>query len=406
MKKIFILIVCFSICLISLYGCSSWGDWQIVRQPTCTTEGLLMRVNSKTGESETMPIAPLGHSLKTEVGNPATCTESGVSDYQYCTVCSKVFSERNFLPPTNHSFGDWEEVIKPSCTTAGKKIRYCSKCSETETVETKTSHVFSCGYCFYCGKMQSEGLKFTLLSNNTYSVSKGSCKDDEIVIPNLYNKKEVTEIATEGFATLFNLRKITLGDNIKIIGSSAFSSCSKLKTVIFNSKITTIKRYAFSSCDLSDGLVLPNSVEKVEDSAFSMSDLTRIKLSSNIEELAANSFYMCTKLTEVIIGNNTTKIGSMAFANCSALKSITIPEGVTTISTFCFSNCSNLNNIKLPYSIINIASNSFNNCKTLSTVIYNGSSTEWNNLISTCNIKFYSTSLEVFCTDKTITVTN
>jgi len=84
------------------------------------------------------------HLLQVYEAQPATCGEAGNSEYRYCSVCGKYFSDASgnseiaegswVIPATgDHTYGDWVTTIEPTTTTEGRKERTCSVCGEVET---------------------------------------------------------------------------------------------------------------------------------------------------------------------------------------------------------------------------------------------------------------------------------
>ena len=92
-----------------------------------------------------------------------------------------------------------------------------------------------------------EILIFTLLSDDTYSVSAGNgAKNvDSIEIPSTYNGKAVTQIADKAFMNLSNLTKITIPDSITKIGEYAFYDCTLLSNIILPSSLQSIQKVCF-----------------------------------------------------------------------------------------------------------------------------------------------------------------
>ena len=148
-----------------------------------------------------------------------------------------------------------------------------------------------------CG--EKDGLKYTLLEDGTYSVSKGTATDSNIVIPSTYNEKKVTTI---GY----------------------FGNCESLTSITIPNSVTAIEYGAFSGCESLTSITIPNSV-------------------TTIEKL---TFWHCEGLTSITIPNSVTKIGNFAFSNCTSLTSVTIPSSVTTIGDGTFAECTRLTNIK------------------------------------------------------------
>ena len=94
----------------------------------------------------------------------------------------------------------------------------------------------------------SEGLTYSLLANDTYSVTGiGTCTDLDINIPPTYNGKDVTEIGDNAFGTL-SLKNVTLPNSITILNQGAFRYCYSLKQINLGNNVLEIaKRVLYSS---------------------------------------------------------------------------------------------------------------------------------------------------------------
>lgn len=233
------------------------------------------------------------------------------------------------------------------------------------TEETEASNV-----------MGAEVLKFTLLSDKTYSVAASdklySYDDIILEIPAEYNGKAVTEIAEEGFSECYGLVSVSIPDSIISIYHWAFYNCTSLASISISDSTTTIGREAFyntefynNSSNWEDGvLFIENWLIEVDSNAIS-GDYT---IKTRTKHIGTDAFGECTSLTSVIIPDTVTDIGSGAFAACSNLTSVTIPNSVTKIGNWAFSGCTSLLNITIPDNVTSIGEGSFCNCQSLACV--------------------------------------
>lgn len=134
----------------------------------------------------------------------------------------------------------------------------------------------------------------------------------------------VVSVAEETFKDNEKITKVTIGKNVKIIGSGAFENCKALKTVTFKktSKVKTIAEEAFGKCTALKKITIPKSVETIEDSAF-----------DGCKKLATVTFQSGSKLKNLC---------RKAFNNCVALKKIKIPKDVMSIGASAFNGCKKL----------------------------------------------------------------
>ena len=109
-----------------------WGEWTTITKPTCSTKGKEVRECSKCSKTEERAIPTIPHTVVKEADKAATCTENGYEGREYCSVCNTTIKERTIIPATGHQWGAWRTTLAKTCTTDGKEVRECSKCSKTE----------------------------------------------------------------------------------------------------------------------------------------------------------------------------------------------------------------------------------------------------------------------------------
>lgn len=165
-----------------------------------------------------------------------------------------------------HSFGAWETLRAPDCTTAGKRtcacrlcgVRAnepvtdgmghlpcemaavsptclltgseggvaCSRCGEVLSpprVLARRSHAYVAGVCTVCGREKpSEGLLFARNSEGYTLTGMGACRDERVVIPDTYLGLPVTEIGREALAFLsFEPSELVIPDSVTRVASYA-----------------------------------------------------------------------------------------------------------------------------------------------------------------------------------------
>jgi len=96
-KKNLWIIVLVAIITIALFACGGndpepqhthdWGEWQVTTAPTCETAGVETRTCKTCGETETRPLAALGHDFLWVVTTAPTATADGV-ETETCTRCN------------------------------------------------------------------------------------------------------------------------------------------------------------------------------------------------------------------------------------------------------------------------------------------------------------------------------
>ena len=267
-----------------------YSEWVEFKAPSCTAQGMQMRVCTLCQGQEWLPMDKLEHTEVIDQAVAPTCTQTGLTEGKHCSACGEVFVAQETIPAEGHDDQNND------------------------------------GICDICPtKLASIGLAYTLSDDGTYySVSGiGNCIDTDIFIPLMHNGLPVKEIASEAFSSCDSLTGVVIPDSVTSIGYSAFSFCSNLTSVTLGNSVTTIGNCAFSDCSNLTSVVIPDSVTTIGNSAF----------------------YFCSNLTSVILGNGVTTIGTYAFSDCSKLTSIAIPDSITAIGGYAFEFCSNLTDI-------------------------------------------------------------
>lgn len=113
-----------------------------------------------------------------------------------------------------------------------------------------------------------EQFEFYLLNDGTYAIGAGgSLFLDEILIPDTFNGRPVTQIIYCGFVKC-QASSIVFGSNVKKINTTAFAECKNLQTVDF--KNTEIIGYgAFRSCTNISDIFIPKTVKQLNAWCFS-----------------------------------------------------------------------------------------------------------------------------------------
>ncbi|MBO7399292.1 MAG: hypothetical protein J6V10_09370 [Clostridia bacterium] len=132
MKRIIPLILVIVVCVLA--ACQhthSFGEWEVVKNPTCTESGTKERWCS-CGEKQSEEIPATGHIEIIDQGTEATCTSTGKTEGKHCSICGKVIVFQTSIPATGHKYQLISDTA--TCTEDGKKEYKCSVCSDTYSV--------------------------------------------------------------------------------------------------------------------------------------------------------------------------------------------------------------------------------------------------------------------------------
>ena len=202
------------------------------------------------------------------------------------------------------------------------------------------------------------------------------------------NIDTATSVGAYAFDGWRGLTKVTIGDQVTSIGSSAFSNCYSLVEVVNLSSLTfNVGSYGTST---SSNPILEIITDESETKLFTIDgnlykdyngeryfiknvdDSTEITIDSSVTQIYQYAFYNRSDITSVTIPSSVTSIGSSAFRGCSSLTSVTFGENsqLTSIGNYAFSYCSSLTSISIPSSVSSIGSSAFSYCRSLITVTF------------------------------------
>ena len=301
------------------------------------------------------------HEAQKIEGKASTCTESGLTDGEKCSICGEILKAQVTIPASGHNYENCictgcndekhsEDCICAVCgtgahnfsgcvcTVCGYDIHEYENCICTGCNDEKHSgdcicavcgtgaHNFSgcvctvCGYdiheyensiCTVCGlENPKEALLYKLSDDGEYYIvtGKGSRTGDVLIIPRFHDGKPVKKITGEAFIGNSTIKKVIIPGTITHISGRAFYNCSELEEIVFSEGTTYIGYETFAYCEKIKKIELPNSLVTMEYGAF----------------------YGCQNLEEVHTGNGLEKISSSALRSCN-LKKLYVGTGIKEI---------------------------------------------------------------------------
>lgn len=242
--------------------------------------------------------------------------------------------------------------------------------------------------------------------------------ENDYIIPEVIDGKEVKVIQNNAFSKCTNLESITIPKGVYNVGSLAFSGCNSLKNfnvvesnlsfaskdgVLFSKDMKKIVIYPKAKEDSK--YVVPDGVEVIEQRAFNGSNnLKEIKFSSSLKNISDYAFCYCTNIESFEIPENVENITKWSFWSCSKLKAINvtqnnnnfssqdgilfdknkttlvkfpsgnektqynIPESVKKVEPYAFCYCANLVSVTLPDSVTDLGKYTFYYCINLENI--------------------------------------
>jgi hypothetical protein len=211
------------------------------------------------------------------------------------------------------------------------------------------------------------GLKYELLEDDTYSVSAGTTKWDniEVIIPSIYEGKKVTSVGYRGFKECEILETIYIPTTVKILGYAAFFFDRKLRNIEIPKSVNFIDGNSFSTCLSLKSLTIPYGVTQIPDSVFWNTGLESIEIPDSVTRIGDNAFAHSKNLEYVKLPRNLKIMEGAVFNDCPKLKYIVLPKGVENIELSSFHSCINLEYVIIPDTLIYMGNWMFERCSKL-----------------------------------------
>ena len=188
----------------------------------------------------------------------------------------------------------------------------------------------------------------------------------------------VSEIGSGVFNGCEKLTAITIPDGITAIHNFMFKDCAALTDITIPESVTTIGKSAFEGCTGLTNITIKGNITNIGLDAFK--DCTSLKSTQydNAYYIGSesNPYMILVKaidqsITSCEIHANTLVIENSAFASCSKLNRILIPEGVLVIGSGAFFKCENLIEISIPNSLTTLGDEAFMSCNNIKYTSYN-----------------------------------
>ena len=171
-----------------------------------------------------------------------------------------------------------------------------------------------------------------------------------------------------------DIKKISVGEGITILGDHNFCDMSSLTSVALPSTLTEIHESVFAYDTALKEIQLPDSLVTIGSSVFrECTALESVTIPKGVNTVSSSLFSGCTNLKSVKMGSNVKTIQSQAFANCTSLESIKLPSKLKTIEEGVFWSCTSLTSITIPKTVRSMEMEVFFDCANLKKVIFNGS---------------------------------
>lgn len=281
------------------------------------------------------------------------------------------------------------------------------------------------------GEKYSEGLEYEYINDSEIEIiGKGTCTDENLIIPSTYKNRPVTSIGIGAFKDCDFIKSISFPKSITNIGDQAFVDCDSLLSINIPEGVTYIGELAFSECDALANITLPSTITKIVQCAFENTAFFNdpsnwdgdvlyigkylIKAKTTIqgeytikngtEVIATHAFSFCTSLTGVLIPDGVKYIGSRMLENCSSVFGVEIPDSVLDIGHYSFINCTSLQYVVIGCNVASMGYSTFENCTSLESVTFTGTKIRWTSVSKLWHWRHKVPATSVQCIDGIILI--
>lgn len=229
--------------------------------------------------------------------------------------------------------------------------------------------------------------------------------NDRLETATFAEESPLTELAQGIFGFCSRLTKVTLPQNLEVVGVKAFYGCTALTEIELPQTVKEIGAYAFASTQY-DGLMslekinLPQGLERIGDAAFCYNGaLKEVVLPDGIvdekvPDLDENGEQK-KDATGALMYKTVYGIGYAAFHSCFALEKATLPSKIETLRSGVFGACSALKEVHLGANLKTVegatfyknsegaltgklySGHAFHNCSALTDVYFAGNEEQW-----------------------------
>lgn len=197
----------------------------------------------------------------------------------------------------------------------------------------------------------------------------GDAANNVITIEDYFNKYGVVKGV---FANNGNIRTLTVGDDLRGIGSYAFYGCTSLQGISLSNGLNTIGNYAFAGCINMNSIDMDVSSNLTAIGNHAFYDCERLKgfaVPINVRVLCDSAFEACYSIgsnpnsastsMDLCAGGQAVSlnyVGNSVFKDCTSLVSLSFPETYkeTNFSVSNIQGCTSLVHLYAPNSTMSI----------------------------------------------------
>ena len=428
MKKLLCVIIMMFALVCLLASCDEhthdYGEWENVTNPTCTVDGSKVRYCT-CGEEQIKPIYATGHIETTYSAVDATCTNTGLTEGKFCSVCKEVTLAQTVVPALGHT-EVVDEAVDATCTETGlTEGKHCSVCGtvtvaqnvvsakeHTEVIDSKveatctTTGLTEGKHCSVCGTVTvaqnvvpanghteeideavaptctetglTEG-KHCTVCNKVLVAQTVSNKVDHKVVDEKCQYCGVNSYLLQPKDDIAVLKQVCLKigaefSYVSTVISDHSSKCNNSACMLNVMEILPdyedlrLEFYYFEyEINLLDAKIAElENAEKI--------DIQKVnELKADIERVVDSSYYG----GDWFITGLEALEDDFIYLNCH-ITSVVIPDGTESITPYMFKGYSGITSITIPDSVTRIDAGAFENCSSLTSIVIPDSVTSIN----------------------------
>ncbi len=234
------------------------------------TEGETYYIGISSSASENLELwVEYSHSYIQEVVKEPTCTTEGeiINTCIYCGI------EWGIELPSGHKFG-----ADGVCENCGAAPEGCCGAYTPEDIVWS----FKDGVLSFVGTGEME---------DYYDSTEAPWTAFKDKITEIVVGEGIESVGSYSFSRFVNLTKVSLPESLFTIGDSALSSCTALEEIEFSRMLYNIGSFAFMHCSNLKSVTIPSGVQHVEYDAFANTGLTEIYLESSSTVIEEDAFF-------------------------------------------------------------------------------------------------------------------
>ena len=216
-----------------------------------------------------------------------------------------------------------------------------------------------------CTRSTDEDLDYEIVNNEAVITGyTDSTVRTEVTVPDEIDGYPVTKIEDFGLFNAESLTKITIGKNVKEIGTWSMTNNQRLQEFVVdeeNQYFTAVDGILFSK-DMKTLIYYPNAKNIEFNKYGEAQNTTQYVIPDGVEVIRSKAFYKCYYLDDIQIPDSVKRVEEKGFHRCSALLSIDLPDNLEFIGKDAFAYCELIESVTIPASIKQIDEYAFFNC--------------------------------------------